>query len=441
MSSMLAPPSVNIRSDAEAQAEERSKTLTDSRRYILDSENFLAVVKFIFIVTLSVMICAIGLNSPNDIMRSRRQFKSWYSQYVYQLKATAEQHCQAEYSIYLYGTRANTSNPTISGAGQFTLFVQPMINCILENISEYIKYQLSSSQVILGITPTIIALLGTSSEELCFLALIGRRRLLGVLIAAASPSIYTERAFKYQEPESILKERLHEKTNRDGNDTVDYSEHVKSTMEFRWFFVLLEYAAVFAAMINIATVNWELGVKSVSAVNPNTVLLPMMWSLLGISVHLSGAVVFNMRARRLPEKTALMPRWTLRTLFHWLSNTVLDLRHPTQALRNVFQTFRSMVEREFCLKTKGKEEKMYFGLIPESRAFTLLAWIVSISIIFHIILGTLILSSTNFVGPKNALGILARYSLSVVVCRLILVYELAVIRVEYQNAGYAKSGR
>ena len=90
--------------------------------------------------------------------------------------------------------------------------------------------------------------------------------------------------------------------------------------------------------------------------------------------------------------------------------------------------------REFCLGTEGPKEKLYFHLIPESRLFTLLAWLLSVCTIFNIILGTLILSSTNFVGPKDALGVMARYILSVIVCRVILLYELAVLRVEYKNA-------
>ena len=157
-----------------------------------------------------------------------------------------------------------------------------MIKCLLDNAGSYIQYQLSSSQVLLGITPTIIAVLGTSTEEVCFVALIGRRRLLGLLLAAASPSIYTERAFKYQNPDEILKERL-------------IAQQVNSTkVNRRWFFVLLEYVLVLAAITNVGTLNWQLGVRSVNTVNPNTVYMPMIWSVLGVITHVMGAVVFHM---------------------------------------------------------------------------------------------------------------------------------------------------
>jgi hypothetical protein len=247
-----------------------------------------------------------------DMLRSRQQFKSWYPQYVYQLTIIARESCQDAYSIYLYGTRQNTTEVTLSGAGKYTLFVEPMINCMLENSSEYIKYQMGSTQIMLGLTPTIIALLGASSEEVCLLALIGRRRLLGLLLATASPSIYTERAFKYQDPDKILKERLH--------NTPQDKDHVFPTMRTRrrWFIVLVEYLTVLLAVTNIAQLSWDLGVKSINAFNPNTVFMPMLWSLLGVATHLAGAVVFNMRARRLDQentpKSGITPRSALRAL-------------------------------------------------------------------------------------------------------------------------------
>jgi TRAP-type C4-dicarboxylate transport system permease small subunit len=65
--------------------------------------------------------------------------------------------------------------------------------------------------------------------------------------------------------------------------------------------------------------------------------------------------------------------------------------------------------------------------------FVICAWFLSVVTVFHIILGSLILSSTNFIGPRHALGVMARYVISVVVCRVILVYELAIVRICYRN--------
>jgi hypothetical protein len=212
-----------------------------------------------------------------------------------------------------------------------------MIKCLLDNAGSYIQYQLSSSQVLLGITPTIIAVLGTSTEEVCFVALIGRRRLLGLLLAAASPSIYTERAFKYQNPDEILKERL-------------IAQQVNSTkVNRRWFFVLLEYVLVLAAITNVGTLNWQLGVRSV-----NTVYMPMIWSVLGVITHVMGAVVFHMRVRPLDKSGQCIRRSTVVSL---LKAMVSASKWPT--ISGIYHASKRMAYREFDSQPKDEEGKNY----------------------------------------------------------------------------------
>lgn len=66
----------------------------------------------------------------------------------------------------------NETTDVVLGSDPMTMFATPMIECILEHCSEYIKYSLGTVQVMLGVTPTIDALLGASTEEVCILALI-----------------------------------------------------------------------------------------------------------------------------------------------------------------------------------------------------------------------------------------------------------------------------
>ena len=402
-----------------------ANTKQSSQSWIFDPDETFSVVKFFICLLLAVAIIVVALVNPHDFLRSRHQFRSWFQQYSYQFNLIAKDNCTDEYSVYLYGTRQNTSDQTMSGAGKYTLFVQPMVNCLLSNAGSYVQYQLSSSQVLLGITPTIIAVLGASSEEVCFVALIGRRRLLGLLLAAASPSIYTERAFKYQNPDEILKARL-------------AGQHVKPARgsNRRWFLVLLEFAAVLAAIANVADLNWTLGLKTVNAVHPNTVYMPMIWSILGVITHVMGAVVFRMRVWRRDKDGQVIRRST--------PASFLKAMRPSQwpAMSQMYHNLKRMAYREFNGQhnepeerdlegrtlSEKLEERLRYKMIPESRWFTFLAWALSVFIIFHIILGTFILSSTNFVGPKDSLGIMARYVLSVIICRAIVLYELAVLR-------------
>lgn len=81
---------------------------------------------------------------------------------------------------------------------------QPVVNSMLNNISEYLKSTTTSAQVLLGVMPSVLALLGPSHDEISMLSNIGRRPMLAMSLALACPSAYFRRAFEYAEPKEIL---------------------------------------------------------------------------------------------------------------------------------------------------------------------------------------------------------------------------------------------
>jgi hypothetical protein len=118
-----------------------------------------AIVKISLLAIVCVVVPAYIMVDPNDRLRSRRQFVSWYGQFGDVFDPIAKEECAQQYDTYLYGTRQNTTTYHSRGAGPLTMFIHPMIECILNGTSEYTKYALGSTQVMLGLTPTIIALL------------------------------------------------------------------------------------------------------------------------------------------------------------------------------------------------------------------------------------------------------------------------------------------
>ena len=66
--------------------------------------------------------------------------------------------------------------------------------------------------------------------------------------------------------------------------------------------------------------------------------------------------------------------------------------------------------------------------MPETRKAICLNWIALILAYAHWVLGTLVFSSTLFIGTLDALGVFTRYLASALVCRMILLVELAGIR-------------
>ncbi len=80
--------------------------------------------------------------------------------------------------------------------------------------------------------------------------------------------------------------------------------------------------------------------------------------------------------------------------------------------------------------------------MPEARIAVCLNWVAVILAYTHWIFGTLVFSSTLFIGTLDALGVIARYVASALVCRMILLVELAGIRglEETETAKLSSSG-
>lgn len=168
--------------------------------------------------------------------------------------------------------------------------------------------------------------------------------------------------------------------------------------------------------------------------------MPMLWSLLAAPAHLEVAVVFHLKPQRVNHWDA-KPQGSVvvsKALVSRLSNVRLwfigVIENPSRAVHRWTVKFLNLIRRELCLHPEhSRDEKMFVQWLKESRLFTASTWLLSVLIVFHIILGTLVLSSANFVGPRDALLVMVRYVASVVTCGVILMHELAVVRVGYKN--------
>ena len=66
--------------------------------------------------------------------------------------------------------------------------------------------------------------------------------------------------------------------------------------------------------------------------------------------------------------------------------------------------------------------------MPEARTTVCLIWVALILAYAHWIFGTLVFSSTLFIGTLDAFGVIARYLASALICRMVLLVELAGMR-------------
>lgn len=110
---------------------------------------------------------------------------------------TLETTCAAEYDAWVSGNYSILETPNHVGDGTVTPG-ETVVQCVLEASSDFVKANMASAGVLLGITPFALSVLGSSSEESALLYVISRRPLLTSLLLAGAPVVTALRPFEYK---------------------------------------------------------------------------------------------------------------------------------------------------------------------------------------------------------------------------------------------------
>ncbi|KAF4777772.1 hypothetical protein HER10_EVM0007270 [Colletotrichum scovillei] len=314
---------------------------------------------------------------------AKDQFKNWYPEFGPTFEAIMEGNCSAEYERYLTIPRENATIDWFTGGGNTNRLAQPVANCILGNTSEYIMSNMAAAAVVLGLMPTILATVGNSVEETSTLCVIGQRPLIALLVAAGSPAIHPVRSFEYMNPMKLVKPRHYRlRTER-------------SSVPLRTIALAIEFLAAIAAIINTYTLCNQLGVMVVSMLAPQLTYLEFLWSIIGISSHVSAAASLWARTR-ITEGTRR--------------------GYIGEVLSRQFKP----LDKEDWTRAVIDEDETYLSMA--------LSYLTSLLGTCHLIYGSMLFSSLVFISATDSLKIMARYMASAMVSRFILMYELFWLR-------------
>ncbi|RWA04472.1 hypothetical protein EKO27_g10631 [Xylaria grammica] len=295
------------------------------------------------------------------------QFDHFFPGWNERVQTILRENCSAPYAEYLTGE-------VPEGVGAQGI-VNPLIDCILEVFPESRKAELATGALVLGLIPTILQTIGSSTVETALVGL--RRPLLGFLISAGSPAVSMTKTSDFA---------------RSVREFVDGSEPREMGIDaLRWsrgrgkwavLIALLEYVVVGGAVANVLHLAWELGIYAVAIFAPDTIFGVPLWTLGASLIHLTGCLAL------------------------WASGHMV----PTQLIPAVFQPSMTLELRQ----DKGSTFWFY-----------VLSWIISIGILAQVAFGTLVLSGLLFFSLADCLIIVGRYTLSAVVCRAVVRLELS----------------
>lgn len=327
------------------------------------------------------------------------QFVNWYPQYGFIFDWIRRENCEELYEVYRSGYQNLSNIQWFEGGDENNLLSQPVTQCLLNNTNDFVKSAMASAQVLLGLTPTMLAVLGASTEELNLVSVVARRPILATLLALGSPSVFVSRAFEYSDPVGMLQDR--------GGRRAAGRLHSRFG---RWVLLTIQYICAIGAMANVGLLNWDIGSKTICSFWSNNPLAPAIWGVMVLPIHAVGGIIMRLRVRRDSDRRQYDGSHTSKQWFAALPSRIRDILHRTEG-------FPAISQSDIYI-TAFKERKWSIGL----------SWLLSVGIVCQVIFGTLVLSSLNFIGPRDALSVVGRYMVSVLVCRVICMHEISGLR-------------
>jgi len=221
--------------------------------------------------------------------------------------------------------------------------------------SRYTKANFGSAGVLLGLTPTILATIGSSTPELALLS--SRRPVLTFLIVLGSPAVNSIRAFNFDRLITDFKAL-------EGNEEM-YFPNLSTSTTLKRTCVLVEFLVAFASVANLVQISLVINRNTISIMScDNSDMLVELWIGLALITHGLGILTFRTRSPSV-----------YRSVEHWLVN-------------------------EFSPCASHHEENVAWNE-KKTKWFVVFSWFASVFTILHLAFGTIMFSSLFFVGSYN----------------------------------------
>ena len=213
----------------------------------------------------------------------------------------AASKCEAEISAYLINNRTDVCPTPCSCAA----------DCILNDIPGTLESNYASAQVVLGLVPAVLLLIGPSIAEVAVIST--RRPLLAVLIALGCPTSYLVRVFRrvdIREPlmptdrsiiGTTLGEYLTERTSGSAF-TVDANGMTKRCHRQVTVHIvdIAMYALALLAIANGVQISVYTDLRTISGWRCGALFMPMVWFLMSVVEHGWGMIA--VRVQRWPDR-------------------------------------------------------------------------------------------------------------------------------------------
>lgn len=233
---------------------------------------------------LTLLLAAFILPLPATAIL-RLELQHWFpSDSAYWTNAASK--CEAEITAYLINNRTEICQTPCSCAA----------DCILDGIPGTLESNYTSAQVVLGLIPAVLILIGPSIAEVAVIST--RRPLLAVLVALGCPTTYLVRVFRrvdIREPldptdRSVLGNTLgnYLASGDFGNTTSVIGSTAAKGRHHRVLSRTVDlgtYALALAAIANGVQISIYTDLRTISGWRCGALFMPMVWFLMSVVEH------------------------------------------------------------------------------------------------------------------------------------------------------------
>ncbi|KAI0106089.1 hypothetical protein F4776DRAFT_657767 [Hypoxylon sp. NC0597] len=284
--------------------------------------------------------------------------------------------------------------------------------CIYGQLVPSIALNYQGASIFLGLAPYILSTLGPTVAELSVLSV--HRPFLSFLISLGAPVSTPTRVFDFDDPRDLLRGKTR-------NLVIDRIDGRAAGL-----ISAVQYVLAAVAATNVITTMIAVGRNTTLAWACTTQFAPLLWAVLApfvAVVAMAGTLMIKWThlsdERRYHETSSSAKRLTGLSYFHRMSSPILrSLKHM---MRSEVTICANRDDRAFC-HSKEKQTR-----IPKIAVFLHIAAGCMSFVLF--LFGTAVFSALQLVTFIDAFArIIARLIASSVICRLILIFELAGLR-------------
>ena len=294
----------------------------------------------------------------------------------------------------------------------------------------------NTAQVLLGLTPTLLASLGPQLGEVSIMST--KRPVLSLLLSMGAGTVYPTRVFEYSDPNAIVK---------------------ITRQKFDWLMIgpqrtvvavlisALQYVIALGSVVNTLTLVIQLGTDTVESFDCLSYYYPVIWWLLAVLIHSLAAIPFILRQLE-KNNTAVGPAFPhdrTPSAMPTMQSKVFKGTIKQQwrdGLMTKFQTYLATTKRYLILVGKAiQSEVTICANQPPSRKIKVSKWTIVLNCcggvlgFAHIVFGTVVFSAMLFIMTQDAAICVGRFGASAICCRAVLVFELVGMSADGKDSG------